>query len=94
MKTEPARKADSQYSYTFTGWDDMETGRKENLTGADTVQSPVTENKNYIAVYRNIPREYTVILEDAYEMCIRDRKLPIRNFKYRKEWRKSICVKQ
>ena len=44
----------------------METGRKENLTGADTVQSPVTENKNYIAVYRNIPREYTVILEDAY----------------------------
>ncbi len=66
VKTEPARKADSQYSYTFTGWDDMETGRKENLTGADTVQSPVTENKNYIAVYRNIPREYTVILEDAY----------------------------
>ncbi len=66
VKTEPARKADSQYSYTFTGWDDMETGRKENLTGADTVQSPVTENKNYIAVYRNIPREYTVTLEDAY----------------------------
>ena len=66
VKTEPARKADSQYSYTFTGWDDMETGRKENLTGADTVQSPVTENKNYIAVYRNIPREYTVMLEDAY----------------------------
>lgn len=66
VKTEPVRKADSQYSYTFTGWDDMETGRKENLTGADTVQSPVTENKNYIAVYRNIPREYTVILEDAY----------------------------
>lgn len=66
VKTEPVRKADSQYSYTFTGWDDMETGRKENLTGADTVQSPVTENKNYIAVYRNIPREYTVTLEDAY----------------------------
>ena len=66
VKTEPARKADSQYSYTFSGWDDMETGRKENLTGADTVQSPVTENKNYIAVYRNIPREYTVTLEDAY----------------------------
>lgn len=66
VKTEPVRKTDSQYSYTFTGWDDMETGRKENLTGADTVQSPVTENKNYIAVYRNIPREYTVILEDAY----------------------------
>ena len=66
VKTEPARKADSQYSYTFTGWDDMETGRKENLTGADTVQSPVTENKNYIAVYRNIPREYTVTLEDGY----------------------------
>lgn len=66
VKTEPVRKADSQYSYTFSGWDDMETGRKENLTGADTVQSPVTENKNYIAVYRNIPREYTVILEDAY----------------------------
>lgn len=66
VKTEPVRKADSQYSYTFTGWDDMETGRKENLTGADTVQSPVTENKNYIAVYRNIPKEYTVTLEDAY----------------------------
>lgn len=66
VKTEPARKADSQYSYTFTGWDDMETGRKENLTGADTVQSPVIENKNYIAVYRNIPREYTVTLEDGY----------------------------
>lgn len=66
VKTEPVRKADSQYSYTFTGWDDMETGRKENLTGADTVQSPVTENKNYIAVYRNIPREYTVTFEDAY----------------------------
>ncbi|MEI3215596.1 MAG: glycine-rich protein [Lachnospiraceae bacterium] len=66
VKTEPARKADSQYSYTFTGWDDMETGRKENLTGADTVQSPVTENKNYIAVYRKIPKEYTVTLEDAY----------------------------
>ncbi|CDF44682.1 cell wall/surface repeat protein [Roseburia sp. CAG:100] len=66
VKTEPARKADSQYSYTFTGWDDMETGRKENLTGADTVQSPVTENKNYIAIYRNIPREYTVTLEDGY----------------------------
>lgn len=66
VKTEPVRKADSQYSYTFTGWDDMETGRKENLTGTDTVHSPVTENKNYIAVYRNIPREYTVTLEDAY----------------------------
>lgn len=66
VKTEPVRKADSQYSYTFTGWDDMETGRKENLTGADTVQSPVTENKNYIAVYRKIPKEYTVTLEDAY----------------------------
>lgn len=66
VKTEPARKADSQYSYTFTGWDDMETGRKENLTGADTVHSPVTENKNYIAVYRKIPKEYTVTLEDAY----------------------------
>lgn len=66
VKTEPARKADSQYSYTFTGWDDMETGRKENLTGAGTVQSPVTENKNYIAVYRKIPKEYTVTLEDAY----------------------------
>lgn len=66
VKTEPVRKADSQYSYTFTGWDDMETGRKENLTGTDTVHSPVTENKNYIAVYRKIPREYTVTLEDAY----------------------------
>lgn len=66
VKTEPVRKADSQYSYTFTGWDDMETGRKENLTGTDTVHSPVTENKNYIAVYRKIPKEYTVILEDAY----------------------------
>ena len=66
VKTEPARKADSQYSYTFTGWDDMETGRKENLTGTDTVHSPVTENKNYIAVYRKIPKEYTVTLEDAY----------------------------
>lgn len=66
VKTEPVRKADSQYSYTFTGWDDMETGRKENLTGADTVQSPVTENKNYIAVYCKIPKEYTVTLEDAY----------------------------
>ena len=66
VKIEPIRKEDSQYSYNFTGWDDMETGRKENLTGADTVQSPVTENKNYIAVYRNIPREYTVTLEDAY----------------------------
>lgn len=66
VKTEPARKADSQYSYTFTGWDDMETGRKENLTGTDTVHSPVTENKNYIAVYRKIPKEYTVTLGDAY----------------------------
>ena len=66
VKTEPVRKADSQYSYTFTGWDDMETGRKENLTGTDTVHSPVTENKNYIAVYRKIPKEYTVTLEDAY----------------------------
>ena len=44
----------------------METGRKENLTGTDTVHSPVTENKNYIAVYRKIPKEYTVTLEDAY----------------------------
>lgn len=66
VKTEPVRKADSQYSYTFTGWDDMETGRKENLTGTDTVHSPVTENKNYIAVYRKIPKEYTVTLGDAY----------------------------
>ena len=66
VKTEPVRKADSQYSYTFTGWDDMETGRKENLTETDTVHSPVTENKNYIAVYRKIPKEYTVTLEDAY----------------------------
>lgn len=66
VKTEPVRKADSQYSYTFTGWDDMETGHKENLTGTDTVHSPVTENKNYIAVYRKIPKEYTVTLEDAY----------------------------
>lgn len=66
VKTEPVRKADSQYSYTFTGWDDMETGRKENLTGTDTVHSPVTENKNYLAVYRKIPKEYTVTLEDAY----------------------------
>lgn len=66
VKTEPVRKADSQYSYTFTGWDDMETGRKEDLTGTDTVHSPVTENKNYIAVYRKIPKEYTVTLEDAY----------------------------
>ena len=30
------------------------------------MHSPVTENKNYIAVYRKIPKEYTVTLEDAY----------------------------
>ena len=70
VKTEPVRKADSQYSYTFTGWDDMETGRKENLTETDTVHSPVTENKNYIAVYRKIPKEYTVTLEDAYGLSL------------------------
>ena len=65
LQVTPSRKADAKYEYEFRGWDDMDTEVQETMSNADTVQLPVTGNRNYIAVYRTIPQKYTIsLIED------------------------------
>ena len=65
LQVTPSRKADAKYEYEFRGWDDMDTEIIETMSNADTVQLPVTGNRNYIAVYRTIPQKYTIsLIED------------------------------
>lgn len=65
LQATPSRKADAKYEYEFRGWDDMDTEIIETMSNADTVQLPVTGNRNYIAVYRTIPQKYTIsLIED------------------------------
>ena len=65
LQATPSRKADAKYEYEFWGWDDMDTEVQEIMSNADTVQLPVTGNRNYIAVYRTIPQKYTIsLIED------------------------------
>ena len=65
LQATPSRKADAKYEYEFRGWDDMDTEIIETMSNADTVQLPVTGNRNYIAVYRTVPQKYTIsLIED------------------------------
>ncbi len=63
MTAAPYRESDSQYDYTYLGWDDMETEEIEHYTDEETVAAALQGSRNYIAAYESTGKKYEVILD-------------------------------
>ena len=65
MTEKPERASDSMYDYTYLGWDDMATEEIEHYTDEETVAAALNGNRNYIAVYEERGKSYTITLDSA-----------------------------
>ncbi len=58
----PTKATDEKYSYTFAGWDNMETKEVERYSNEETVQN-TSSSINFKAVYDKHGKTYTVVLD-------------------------------